>query len=142
MTPNGPNLPGIAAFGDFILARRDEITKRWVSVVERSPEVTASDRLTYRQLLDHLLQLCADLAQILQDPASQTARDEAGKYSAEQGAQRWEHGYRLEELIREISLIRKDFIGHWLDAFAHKQGAPNPETRRAAKASSTDSLTT
>jgi signal transduction histidine kinase len=134
MRANDPSDSGIAAFGDFILANRDGITKRWVSVVERTPEVRASDHLTYRQLLDHLPEICAELAGILQDPASQVPHDQASEYAAEHGAQRWELGYGLEELIREIAVIRKDFIGHWFDAFAQKQGALATETRRSAKA--------
>jgi hypothetical protein len=30
----------------------------------------------------------------------------------------WRQGYKLEELIREICLIRRNFIDTWLQAFA------------------------
>ncbi|MEO7724983.1 MAG: sensor histidine kinase [Chthoniobacterales bacterium] len=123
----------LAAFGEFILMHRDEITRYWVTVVDRSPEVQAAENLTYRQLLDHLPQLCTELAHLLHDPTAEGPREEASYYSSEHGAKRWEQGYRLEELIREICLIRKDFIGRWFEAFEEQRAPLPPATRRLAK---------
>src|SRR3954468_22309494 len=95
-----------AEFGDFILANRDEITRQWVTVVDRSPEVAASEDLTYRQLLDHLPELCRELATTLKKPGEQSVRDRTARDASAHGRKRWQQGYRLEELIRELCLIR------------------------------------
>jgi hypothetical protein len=109
-----------AAFGDFLFANRDEITRRWVTVVDRSPEVAASEDLTYRQLLDHLPQLCSEMAALLKDPRDEELRDSAKQDAGAHGRKRWRQGYNLEELIREICLIRQNFFETWPDAFAEK----------------------
>ncbi len=37
------------------------------------------------------------------------------------GWKRWRQGYKLEELIREICLIRRNFIDTWIKAFAAEE---------------------
>src|SRR5947208_10816308 len=50
----------LAELGEFLLARRADITRLWIAAVDRSPEITSSNDLTYKQLLDHLPQLCEE----------------------------------------------------------------------------------
>ena len=45
----------LAELGEFLLARRADITRLWIAAVDRSPEITSSNDLTYKQLLDHLV---------------------------------------------------------------------------------------
>ncbi len=130
-TSNSP-LQVTAAFGDFLLANRDEITRRWVTVVDRSPEVASSEDLTYRQLLDHLPQLCTELASLLRQPGDEGLRDLARHDATAHGRKRWQQGYRLEELIREICLIRRNFFETWPDAFAQVNPSFSGASRRKA----------
>jgi signal transduction histidine kinase len=110
-----PIRPLLAAFGDFLLANQEEITRRWVTAVDRSPDIAASEDLTYRQLLDHLPQMCQELAETLKKSEHETNSEPAARAH---GRKRWEQGYRLQELIREVCLLRRNFIDTWPDAFA------------------------
>jgi signal transduction histidine kinase len=120
---------GLAAFADFIRANRDEITRYWVTAVDRSPQVQSSEDLTFSQLVDHLPQLCNDLADALSTTKMAEASAELARHSTAHGRKRWQQGYRLEELIRELSIIRLDFIVRWFYLF-EEQNAPLPRELR------------
>ena len=124
--------PSIAAFGAFILAHRDEITRHWVTAVDRSPEVEASEDLTYRQLLDHLPQLCDELGAMLTAPHADLIENATARYSRTHGRKRWKQGYRLEEVIREVCIIRNDFLGRWFEAYESEFGRMGAEARRSS----------
>jgi len=55
--------------GEFLLDRREDILRLWIAGVASKPDITSSNGLTYKQLLDHLPQLCEELAELLKDPA-------------------------------------------------------------------------
>jgi signal transduction histidine kinase len=128
-----PTASVLAAFGEFLIANRDEITRQWVVAVDRSSDITSSEDLTYHQLVDHLPQLCTELAEILKAPDVESNWAAAARDSLRHGRKRWQQGYRLEELIREICLIRRHFIDHWLSAFRDQTAALEGEVKEAAK---------
>jgi signal transduction histidine kinase len=101
-----------------VLSHREQILQSWIAVVDQHPNISASDNLTYTQLLDHLPELCTELAALLKQPNAQEIKREAKQDARAHGWKRWRQGYKLEELIREICLIRRDFIDTWLKAFA------------------------
>jgi signal transduction histidine kinase len=107
-----------AEFGDFVLSHRKEILRSWIAAVDRHPDISASDNLTYTQLLDHLPELCSELAALLKQPGAESVKKEAKRDAKAHGWKRWRQGYKLDELIREICLIRRHFIDTWLPAFA------------------------
>jgi len=94
------------------------VTRRWLTLIDRSGEVPASEDLTYRQLLDHLPALCRELGAMLKRPDVPAIREQAARDASAHGAKRWEQGYNLVELIREICLVRNDVIEVWMEAFA------------------------
>ena len=112
------NSAAFAKFGDFVLSHREEILASWVAAVDQHPEISASDNLTYTQLLDHLPELCAELAALLKQPGAENVKKEAKQDAKAHGWKRWRQGYKLDELIREICLIRRHFIDIWFPAFA------------------------
>lgn len=101
-----------------MLAHREQILHSWIDAVDRHPNISTSDNLTYAQLLDHLPELCTELAALIKQPNAQEIKREARQDARAHGWKRWRQGYQLEELIREICLIRRDFIDTWLKAFA------------------------
>jgi signal transduction histidine kinase len=103
---------------DFVLAYREEIPQSWIAAVDQYPNISTSDNLTYTQLLDHLPELCTELAALLKQPNAQEIKREASRDARAHGWKRWRQGYKLEELIREICVIRRNFIDTWLKAFA------------------------
>lgn len=119
----------LRALGEYISAHREDITRHWVGAVDRSEQVEASSTLTFRQVLDHFPRLCSDLAAILQDPTAGAVTDDSSIH----GRHRWEHGYRLDEVIRELVVIRRDFLARCFDGFESEGGTLNPAARKAAK---------
>lgn len=101
-----------------MLSRREQILKSWIAAVDQNPSISTSDNLTYTQLLDHLPELCTELAALLKQPDAKEIKREAKQDARAHGWKRWRQGYKLEELIREICLIRRNFIDTWLKAFA------------------------
>ena len=101
-----------------MLGYREQILQSWIAAVDKHPNISTSDNLTYTQLLDHLPELCAELAGLLKHPDAQEVKREAKQDARAHGWKRWRQGYKLEELIREICLIRRNFIDTWFGAFA------------------------
>ena len=108
----------IAGFGDFVLAHREQILQSWIAAVGQHPNISTSDNLTSTQLLDHLPELCTELAALLKQPDAKEIKREAKQDARAHGWKRWRQGYKLEELIREICLIRRNFVDTWLQPFA------------------------
>ena len=116
-----------------MLTRREEILKSWIVAVDQHPSISTSDNLTYTQLLDHLPELCTELAALLKRPDAKEIKREAREDARAHGWKRWRQGYKLEELIREICLIRRNFNDTWLKAFAAVDKRFNLETQNAAR---------
>jgi signal transduction histidine kinase len=108
----------IGSFGDFVLAHREQILQSWFAAVDQHPNISTSDNLTFTQLLDHLPELCTELAALLKQPDAQEIKREARHDARAHGWKRWRQGYKLEELIREICLIRRNFVDTWFKGFA------------------------
>lgn len=126
-------VPAIAGFADFVLAHRDEILKSWITAVDQHPSISTSDNLTYTQLLDHLPELCTELAILLKQPDAKEIKREARQDARAHGWKRWRQGYKLEELIREICLIRRSFVDTWFKAFAALNKRFNLDAQSAAR---------
>jgi signal transduction histidine kinase len=124
----------LAELAQFFRAHRDDITRLWVAAVDRSPAITSSNDLTYRQLLDHLPQICDELADALEKtPADIGTSSPVVPDAAAHGRKRWEQGYSLEEVIREICLLRRNIFDRWVPEFAGTQPEFVAEVRRSAK---------
>jgi signal transduction histidine kinase len=126
--------PVLAHLGEFFRAHRDDITRLWVAAVDRSPEITSSNDLTYRQLLDHFPQICDELADALgKMPPEIGTSFPTVPDAAAHGRKRWEQGYSLQEVIREICLLRRNIFDRWLPEFAETHPEFVGEVRRWAK---------
>ena len=101
-----------------MLAHREQILQSWIAAVDQHPDISTSDHLTYVQLLDHLPELCTELAALLKQPDAEQIKREVKQDARAHGWKCWRQGYKLGELIREICLIRRNFVDTWLKAFA------------------------
>src|SRR5260370_13465212 len=123
----------LSELGDYLLARREDIIGQWLQAVEQNPEISSSHHLNYKELVDHLPKLCQDLAELLKSPQSNQNRSEVSRAARVHGEYRWRQGYRLEEVIREASIIRRILFQNWLDAYAGEVPEFEGETRRTAE---------
>ena len=116
-----------------MLDHREQILQSWIATVDQNPNISTSDNLTYTQLLDHLPELCTELAALLKQPNAEEIKREARQDAREHGWKRWRQGYKLEELIREICLIRRNFNDTWLKAFAAADARFDFDAQNAAR---------
>ena len=116
-----------------MLAQREQILQSWIAAVDQHPSISASDNLTYTQLLDHLPELCTELAALLKQPNAHNVKREARHDARAHGWKRWRQGYKLEELIREICLIRRNFNDTWLKGFAATNAHFDVNAQNAAR---------
>ena len=123
----------LSELGDYLLAHRDEIIGEWLQAVECNPDIESSENLGYRELVDHLPELCRQLAELLKSPQSDQARREVSRRARVHGKYRWRQGYKLEEVIREASIMRRILFHNWVDAFSSQVQRFDPQTRRAAE---------
>src|SRR5205823_3541604 len=124
----------LSELGDYLLAQRDEIISEWLRALEQNPDISSFDHLNDKEeLLDHLPELCQNLAELLRFPQSDQNRPEVSRAARVHGKYRWRQGYRLEEVIREASIVRRIISHNWLDAYARKVPKLDGGTRRAAE---------
>ena len=116
-----------------MLSHREQILRSWIAAVDQHPSISTSDNLTYTQLLDHLPELCTELAALLKRPDAKEIKREVRQDARAHGWKRWRQGYKLEELIREICLIRRNFIDTLLKAFAATDPGFDFEAQNAAR---------
>src|SRR6266576_1246305 len=120
--------------GDYLLAQREEIIGEWLRAIEQDPDISSFHHLKDKEeLLDHLPELCHNLAELLKSPQSDQNRAEVFRAARVHGKHRWRQGYRLEEVIRETSIVRRIISHNWLDPHARQVPQLDGGTRQAAE---------
>ena len=94
----------VSPFADFLDQRRKEITAEWLRRVRRDRKIPSADDLPKQELLDHLPYLLDTLIKQLRG----TPVDQVNSQS--HGEIRWKQQYCLDEVLREISVLRKVLI--------------------------------
>ncbi len=123
----------LSKLGEYLSGNREEIVAEWLRAIERNPHISSSELLRYNELVDHLPQLFENLADLLKSWQSKPQRSEVSRDARVHGKHRWRQGYRLEEVIREASIVRHILFDKWLDAFAGEVPEFDGETREAAE---------
>lgn len=112
-----------SALADFLDQRREAITTEWLSRVRADQEIPSADGLPREELLDHMPFLLTALIERLR--GTRHATDETERQSQTHGVTRQEQDYRLPELLREVSILRKVLIAKW-DEFDATGGGTRP----------------
>ena len=123
----------LSNLGGYLLAHREEIIGEWLRAVERNPDIKSSELLKYKELVDHLPKLFENLAELLKSPHSNPQRVEVRHDARVHGKHRWRQGYRLEEVIREASIVRHLLFDRWLEIFARQMPKFDDEAREVAE---------
>ena len=95
----------LLALAQHLNARRDAILFTWRNAVRRDPTLTTSDALPREDLYDHIPALLATFARELANARvdnPEGVRDAAQGSAAAHGLQRWQQGYDLREVTREL----------------------------------------
>ena len=121
---------------DCLIERREAITQLWIDGVRSHPGIPSSRSLTFQQLSDHLPKLFDDLTAALR-----TAGRAAGEsehvvreilHDARQhGYHRWIQDFQLDELVRELSIIRSLVMINGIEWFLELHPVCGPEVNAA-----------
>jgi hypothetical protein len=82
----------LSGLRDYLLAHREKITGEWLRAVERDAVISSSDRLEYKELVDHVPALFQDLAELLKFPQSDPNHSEVSGDARVHGKYRWRQG--------------------------------------------------
>lgn len=100
-----------ARLADFFCGRKEEMMKAWIAHLQRDPAI-ATENLNTPQLRDHLPRLFDDLADLLRRYGSEEVLERTERDAAKHGSERWQQGFSLPALLREIMHLRGVFIYH------------------------------
>lgn len=94
-----------------LTSNRNEIIGEWLKRV-RSDTNIPTDSLTTPQLKDHMPQLFDDLTSTLCRYGSEAVSEQSEKDGEKHGATRWQQGFELTEMLRELMHLRAILIYH------------------------------
>jgi signal transduction histidine kinase len=101
---------GFTALADYLHTRRDEILRAWRSAITRDPTLNTSDALPRSEFYDHIPALLSTFEQQLRVLRTGAALppDRVGQApAAAHGLQRWQQGYDLREVTRELGKLNE-----------------------------------
>ena len=96
---------------EFLCSRKDEMIRSWMGRVQADPAIPA-ESLTTSQLRDNLPRLFDDLADTILRYGSDEVADRTAKDAEKHGAERWQQGFELPQLLREMMHLRAILIYH------------------------------
>ncbi len=106
----------IVAFAQQLRAAHEPIVQRWMAAVRADPKLTTANRLAEKELRDHLGSLVLRLAETLAANAEEPLDEEpevapgTPRDARKHGQTRWAQHYRVDELVREISVLRYEML--------------------------------
>jgi signal transduction histidine kinase len=124
----------LSHLADFLNSHKAEIIKSWVEAVDNDREIQTSNSLTYRQLVDHLPSLFDEMCDLLREHNDEALRADVQAESKVHGQHRWVHGYKVDELLREIEIIRKILLVDWVTTFGKENPNFGTTSKKRAKA--------
>ncbi len=125
--------PLLPQLSEFLCERTQWITNEWIRAVARQTDIRSADHVTHEQLVDHLPALFRDLTERLKNGGQERVEGEA-QHAYSHGRHRWQQGYKLEEIIRETSLIRRIVSLDCFDDFARTRPDFDSSARGEAEA--------
>lgn len=100
----------------------------WLRAVHADRSIQASEYISKSGLEDHLPELLESVAELLRWESGEHTEiisEDARKH----GSYRWEQGYRLEEVVRELTIFRTVMIRHMFQ-IEKEHGPLSPEVRQ------------
>lgn len=88
-------------------AQESILTARWIQHVLGDSEVVHAGDMSYTQIADHVPAIFSEICVVLESQ-DMDSQEPALEYNARQhGKWRWEQGYRIDEVVRELDLFRQ-----------------------------------
>ena len=102
---------------DHLVGQQSFIGEQVVFAIRSSGEISSSERLTDQQLIDHFPQLFADLVEYFLTEADPRTRRRTIDAALKHGMTRWQQGYELVEVIRELGIVHRSILDHGIEKF-------------------------
>jgi signal transduction histidine kinase len=125
---------GRRGLADYLSARRAAILEGWRVAIQRDPALTIGDALPRAQLFDHIPAILSTFErQLRSSPADEVAAGDAAQEPAvAHGLQRWQQGYDLREVTRELGKLNECVVAE-LDAYTLANPVISHEAVAAAR---------
>ncbi|PYK68233.1 MAG: hypothetical protein DME45_08470 [Verrucomicrobia bacterium] len=107
----------LVQFGRFLSNRSKWVVEQWSKASGGQPELTISGNTARQQFADYLPALCQNLAKRF-EKEGKTRRTENKRQGDAQAEHRWQSGYKVEEIVRELGCVRQIIAGNCLHSFA------------------------
>ena len=102
---------------EYLVGRQSHIGEQVVSAIRSSSEISCAERLTDQELIDHFPQLFADLVEYFLTDAEPNTRRRTIEAASKHGMTRWQQGYELVEVIRELGIVHQSILNHGIGRF-------------------------
>jgi signal transduction histidine kinase len=122
----------LGRLADYLEAQKDAVTDQWLLAVRRDPEISAADKLTHQQLVDHMPDIYKECCAFLRTRDAATLVEGAKNDAKTHGGIRWADGYQIDELVRELEVFR-GILGATISRF----GDVEPRFRGSIEGSAT-----
>lgn len=119
----------LAALADLLTDRRDAILKAWRAAVSVDTTLTSGDALPHAQLNDHIPAVLEGFEDQLRSESSETER--LGDAAAH-GLHRWQQGFGLAEVVRELGRLNECVVNE-LESLAAGPPAQTQEVMARAR---------
>jgi signal transduction histidine kinase len=102
---------------EHLVGRHSLIAEQVVLAIRSSSEIASSERLTDQELIDHFPQLFSDLVDYFLTDADPATRQRTVEAALNHGMTRWQQGYQLVEVIRELGIVEQSILDHGIERF-------------------------
>jgi signal transduction histidine kinase len=107
VTPENRRL--LLHIADQLIHQKAKILAEWIEEVHADRRIQTSEQVSRTGLIDHLPKLLDTVSELLRfesGEANEVMCEEARKH----GSYRWEQGYRLDEMVRELMIFRSVMV--------------------------------
>jgi signal transduction histidine kinase len=111
--------------------QQKQLTEHWMQLAFGDADVEHSDDLTYRQLADHIPRIFDEICLVLESQDMDSQEHAIEQEARQHGKWRWQQGYRVDELVRELDLLRQVLLAAIGD---YAQNYPSFDRKREERA--------
>jgi signal transduction histidine kinase len=101
----------------FLVGKQAFIGEHVVQIIRSSGTIRGAQALTDQELIDHFPQLFADLVEYFITEADPQTRKKTIEAAVKHGQTRWQQGYQLTDVVRELGLVHKSILEHAIEKF-------------------------
>jgi signal transduction histidine kinase len=124
------SLENLGQLADYLQQRREAILLAWRSAIRNDPALTSSDPLPKQDLYDHIPALLFSFEQRLRlGPGDRSQAVTDASHAAAHGLQRWQQGYDLREVTRELGKLN-EIVVRELEGFSFADALAAADARR------------